>query len=276
MDETIRISMLPTVLDCTRRAAANQFSKLIDDAGYKLNERTTGIYTILGTGTDAAINNMLTHKIKTGDLPSPENSIEAGVSKFEEEIKDAESIIYDDTTSNQDAAKFQIDRFVKFYQRDIAPRLAFPGNADPKDHIQKKVEMRLSGYQITGHIDLITLYSICDTKTGKALRAYHSQLGGYANLEVGQGGKKPKYLIVHYLPRVNWRKSYPGTKIQLYDVEFSINESWYAINQIIRDLNNFKDTTNPACFPANPQSTLCARKYCRAYGTNFCKYHRGG
>lgn len=272
--ETIRISMLPTVLDCTRRAAANQFRDLIDDAGYNLQEKTTGIYTILGTGTDAAINNMLTHKIKTGKLNNPEENIEAGVAKFEEEIKSADSIIYDDTTHNQDAAKFQIDRFVKFYQRDIAPRIRFPENADPKDHIQVYVEIRLKGYKITGHIDLVTLFSICDTKTGKALRAYHSQLGGYANLLVSQGREKPKYLIVHYLPRVNMRKSYPGTKVQVYDVEFSINESWYTINQIIRDLNNFKENANPACFPANPQSTLCSIKYCRAFGTTFCKYHK--
>lgn len=271
--ETIRISMLPTVLDCTRRAASNQFTELIENAGYTLQEKVTGIYTIVGTGTHAAIDNMLSHKIKTGALPTPEESIQAGIAKFEEKIKEADNIIYDEATHNQDAAKFHIDRFTKFYHRDIAPRLVFPENADPKDHIEIEVEIKLRGYTIRGHIDLITLYSICDTKSGTMLRMYHSQLGGYANVYTAQGGKKPKYLIVHYLPRVNMRKSYPGTKIQVYDVDFSINESWYAINQIIRDLDNFKRDGNPACFPANPQSTLCGKKYCSAYGTEFCKYH---
>lgn len=272
--ETIRISMLPNVLDCSRRAAANQFPELIEKAGFNLAPKRTGIYTAVGAGTHAAIKNMLTHKIKTGELNSPEENVEAGVSKYETELKEAESIVYDDITHNQDAGKFQINRFVKFYQRDIAPRLAFPEGANPSDHIERYIERQLKGFKISGHIDVITLYSICDTKSGKTKRAYHSQLGGYANLVVADGGKAPRYLLCHYLPRVHIDKPYPGTKIVNYDVEFSMNEAWYTINQIIRDVNNFKDSQNPASFQANPQSTLCSPKYCRAFGTTFCKYHK--
>jgi len=270
------MSMLPNVSDCCRRAAASQFWGLIENAGFKLGERSHGIYLSVGNGGHAAVKNMLTHKIKTGELNTPEENIEVGLQKYEDDIKEAEFLTYDGVTPNQDAGKFQISRFVKFYQRDIAPRLIFPEGADPAKHIEVYYEHRLKEFKISGHVDLITKFSICDAKGGKTVRAYHSQLGGYANLHVTDGGEKPKYLIVHYLPRVHMDKTYPGTKIELYDVDFSMNESWYLVNQLIRDVNNFKESGNPACFQANPQSTLCSRKYCRAHKTNFCKYHTGG
>ena len=268
----IRCSMLPNVLDCERRAIANQFRKFIEDAGFKLNVKRTGIYNIVGNGTHAANWYMLKNKILTGKLSPVNDAIEYGVEKFYSDLKESEDVLYDDVTPTKDHGQMQIYRMTKAYYRDIAPRLQFPENARPEDHLEKYVCGKIQDFDITGHIDVTTVSAICDTKSGKMARAFHSQLGGYANLEMSAGNPKPKYLMAHYLPRIHNDKPYPNVKIQLYPVDFSINEAWYIINQIIRDVNYFKENQNPACFPANPQSSLCNKKYCVAYNTNFCQY----
>jgi hypothetical protein len=265
--------MLPNALDCCRRAVSGQFSELIEDAGYKLNEKRNGIYSVVGTGTHTGVHNMLTHKIKTGELNSVDENIQAGIAEYEKKLKDSSDILYDDITYNQASGKFQIMRHVKYYQHDIAPRLVFPENAKPEDCLEIATEHTLKGFRISGHIDVRPIDSIRDTKSGKIMRPYHSQLGGYANLSITDGYKKPKYLIADYLPRVHMDKPYPGTKTECYPVDFSMNEGWYVINQLIRDVNNFKEAGNPAHFQANPQSTLCNEIYCRAFKTEFCKYH---
>lgn len=270
--ETIRISMLPNALDCCRRAAAGQFHDLLSDAGFTLNESRKGIYTIVGDGTHKGTEHMLTQKIKTGTLPPVQESIDVGIAEYETKISDSTDLVYDATTPDQGNGKLQIYRFIKFFQRDIAPKLVFPENADPAKCLEVRIERTHKGFKISGTVDIRTEYSIVDTKSGKE-RAHHSQLGGYANLSVSDGWEKPNNLLIGYLPRVHMDKPYPGTRIISYDVDFSMNEAWYLVNQLIRDVNNFKQSGNPACFQGNPQSTLCSEKYCRAYGTEFCKYY---
>lgn len=80
--------------------------------------------------------------------------------------------------------------------------------------------------------------------------------------------------MTHYLPRIATEKAYTGTIITDYDYDFSTNESWYKINELINCTEQFKKSGNAACFNANPESKLCSRKYCKAYGTNFCKYFK--
>lgn len=265
--------MLPNVLDCMRRAAANSYGKMISDAGFKLNEKRTGIYMMLGSGVHEANRSMLKNKIETGSLGNVEDAIEVGINEYHTKINEAEDILYDNITINQKYGEYQLKQLTKMYYNDIAPRMEFPEGADPDSHLELYIESYIDNFLISGHVDVITKYSICDTKSGKTIRPYHSQLGGYAILFKTKTGKPPKYLLTHYLPRIHPDKIYPGTKINRYDVEFSMTEAWYLINQVMRDINNFQACWNPATFQANPQSMLCNKKYCRAYQTKFCKYH---
>ena len=272
--ETIRISMLQSSVDCCRRAASGQFQKLIgDDAGYALTQERTGVYTAMGTGAHAGVQNMRIHKILHGSLNNVQENIDMAIWEYDKSLQETPDVLYDNITGNQDIGRLQIEQFVKHYQNDVAPFLKFPENADPAKHIERHIVLQLKGYKVSGHIDVTPTRSICDTKTGKALRACHTQLGGYANLAVSDGDEKPEQLIVHHLPRVSVGKPYPGTTTLSYPVDFCMNEAWYIINQLIRDVENFKASGNPACFQANPNSMLCNEKYCRAYGTKFCEYH---
>lgn len=265
--------MLPRYLDCPRAAASGQFSDIVTDSGIVLNERRTGIYTAVGNGTHEAGRFMVSDKITTGSLPPVNECIDFGVSEFKDSLKEYDEIAYDDITPNYNIGIHQIGVLTKAYYYDVAPKLLFPEGADPKDHLELHIKTRIGDdAELSGHIDTLTSASVVDTKSGKTLRPAHTQCGGYGNLLISNGGKKPENFVVVHLPRVHKEKAYPGTKFVFYPVDFCLNESWYVVKQIIRDVRNFKQSGNPACFPANPHSTLCGPKYCRCYGTKFCEY----
>lgn len=268
----LRCSMLPTAQDCTRRAIAGQFRKIIIEAGYQLNEKRKAVYTVMGVGTHSAGKFMLSNKITTGFLPSIDDCIEVGIDEYYKELSDSQDIIFDKITTNKKYGEYQIQQMVKYYYKDVAPKMVFPENINPDDYLEVELKVTLNGFEISGHVDVITLKSLCDTKSGALLRPYHTQLGGYENLAISNDYPKHEHLIINHLPRVHPDKIYPGVKNVVYDVDHCINESWFLINQLIRDVKEFEKVGNPAIFQANPQSTLCNEKYCMAFGTDFCRY----
>ena len=270
----IRCSTLPGVSDCCRMAAANSQSELIEEAGFALNERRTGIYSLIGTAVHKGNEAVLRQKIISGTLPEYKVSYDSAMSEFAKELGKSEDVIFDDTTVNQTHAERQIKTLTGAYYRDVAPKIKFPEGCDPNDHIEVSLRAEIDGFEITGHPDIISESSILDTKSGAKPHPYHAQLGMYANLLVAQRNWKPKFLITNHLPRTKVDKPYPGTVNFGYDVDFSMNEAFYLLKQFIRDIKNFQACGNPASFQANPNSSLCSKKYCKAFGTKFCGYHK--
>ena len=269
----VRCSMLPRCLDCMRAAACGQFPDIINEAGYVLNEKTTGIYTAVGIGTHEAARYMLSHKITHGSLPPAGECIGSGIAEYWRKLEEFESVVYDDATPSQDVGAYQINVMTKAFYRDVAPRLQFPENATPENHLEMFLRARIGDdAELSGHPDIYTGLSIVDTKSGTQLRPVQTQVGGYINLLTANKRRKPENAIIVHLPRTRKDKVYPGTGFASYPVNFCANESWYLVNQVVRDVKNFIKSGNPASFQANPQSTLCSRKYCRAYGTKFCEY----
>jgi hypothetical protein len=142
----------------------------------------------------------------------------------------------------------------------------------PNDYLGVYIEASIKDCLIAGNIDVITINGIRNTRIGKRPRPYHTQLGGCANLLKATRGIIPENLVTDYLPRNKIEKPYGGTITETYDVKFSMTESWFLIQKLIRDINNFKKNGNPASFQANPNSQLCNPKYCMAFGTDFCGY----
>ena len=272
----IRCSSLPSVSDCCRMAVANTQREILTEAGFVLNERRTGIYSLIGTAVHKGNETILRRKIVSGALPSYSESLSSAMADFSENLKKSDDVIFDDTTVNQGHAEKQIKTLTAAYYRDVAPKIKFPDGCNPDDHLEVSLRAEIQGFEITGHVDVVSESSILDTKSGKTIRPYHAQLGMYANLLVSTRNWKPKFLITNYLPRVMVDKPYPGTKTAGYDVDFSMNEAWYLANQLIRDIKNFQQCGNPAVFVANPNCSLCSEKYCAAFGTDFCKYYKKG
>lgn len=272
---TVRASSVPTYLDCQRKSATDQFPDLIKEAGFELREKKTGVHAPVGSGVHKSCEFMLTEKIVTGELPNEDDCIDAGIQEFYKKSKElGDDIEYDTMIYSQGVAEKHIQRLTMAYYTDVAPRLIFPEGCDPKKHLELELKAIVEGFELSGHIDVLTSMSLLDTKTGKALRSYHTQHGAYGNLLKANGIEIPKIFMVTFLPKTSLDKVYPGTKFKKYDPDFCINEAWIIINQIIRDVKNFIKDGNPAYFQANPQSYMCSAQYCKAYGTEFCKYFK--
>lgn len=267
----IRCSMLPGYIDCSRMAVANGYRDMLQDAGYDLPVYSTKkIYTVIGTCTHHASEYMCTKKIEG---KHSNDVYEFTEDKFLTELKTAESLEYEKITPNQEHAQYQIRRFIYCFQRDILPKLRFPENASPKDHLELFLKAKIREYDITGHVDIMTAASICDTKTGNLLKPCHTQVGGYNLLAKSNYDFVPKNNIIFFMPRVHKDKNYPGTQIIKLNPDFCTGEAYSLINRIIDDMEEFKKSGNPRAFVANPQSILCNKKYCRAFGTSFCEYY---
>lgn len=266
--------MLPSYCDCSRMAAANQFRDIILDAGYNIeNAKKNTIYTILGKVNHKAAEYMQHakingNKIKTSDIE------EDCIDFLSTETLEYEVLEYEKIIPNHNHAIEHVKCFIMIYNNDVLPKLLFPENADPKKYIELFLSAKKGNYDITGHIDTVTTKSIIDIKNGKILNPFHTQLGGYGLLADANNIIKPKYLVVVHIPRTHIDKQYPGTKFEVLDVDFCKAEASAVIDKIIYDLEKFKINGDCRAFAANPLSMLCDKKYCRAYGTNFCEYFK--
>ena len=255
-------------------AFAGSQEELISEAGYTLTEKRSGVYSIMGTAVHKGNEMMLRNKILTGELLPINESIEHAMNEFNSIISESEDIIYDDATPKREHAEKQVQQQVKIYMRDIAPRLCFPENANPDDHLEVYLEVTVDGFLVSGNIDVITILSIADTKSGKKITNHVPQMGMYANLAKTVLNWVPDHLVINHIPRTPVDTLYKGTTNKTYDVSFSMKESYSVLKQFIRDIKEFQQSGNPEVFQANPNCMLCNPKYCKAYGTKFCGYHK--
>ena len=268
----VRASMIPDSQDCMRRAASNQYTDLLSDAGYEFSgEKRIGAYAPVGVGAHAAGEFILTSVIENGFIPSVNNSIQHAISVYETEFKKYDMVEFDDIIYSKDAGIDHVKRFARVYAADVAPRMRFPEGAKPKEHLELYLKNIYRGFEISGHVDVYTGRSICDTKTGKTVKSHQSQLGCYGLL---LGEENFEGLVINHLPRVGLDKKYPGSKIIKYNKGFSLKEAFRGIDRIIDCVEKFKKDGRPESFPANPSSYICTKKYCKCYGTSFCEYRK--
>lgn len=264
MAETIyiRASLLPSWNDCPRRGAAQQYRKLIEGAGYTLNERPPSIGGIVGTSVHTGAGVTIKQYIDSGTYAKRQDCIDVGIDTLRREV--VNGTLWDSTTSKRGDAELQVVQMVTSYCVQVAPSLT-----PIRLEVQRESKF-LEGVIFTGKDDVETACGIRDTKTGSREKSFHAQLGGYSLLRRAES-EAVKSLTVDYLPRVSVAKTYPGAREILYDVKQCEELAYYTIQQIAESVKRFMATGNSFAFPCNPMSTMCSDKYCSAYGTNFCK-----
>ena len=267
---TIRCSSLPGFQNCMRREIASQYPEFLGESGFKFSgKKTTGAYSLVGTGSHAAGQYMLAEKIKKG-VVSDKRSWEYGIAEFEKEFVKHEEVEFDKIIYNKDSAIKHIIRFTKIYFEDVASKIRFHADSKPENCLELSLKNQIRNYKISGHVDVYNGKTIFDSKFEAKIKPHHSQLGGYGLLI---GKDNFNNLVVNNLPRVGLDKPYPGTTNIVYDKMFCMAEAWSIINRVIDCIEIFKEKRLPSCFPANPNSYLCSKKYCKAHGTKFCGYH---
>ncbi len=257
--------MLPAYFDCARRAAAKQFSREIKAAGFDLRETAPSVGAAVGTAVHAAAEHMLRYKMQHYELGSEEQAVEIAFAKFTEETEPGAE--WDDTTPNPNVALFQMRRMIGSladFARGIVP---------------KAVELELradigDGFELTGHVDLLTAdEALRDWKGGALHRPYQSQLGAYSLL-ARSNGENVKEVAIDWVARAPKTKPQPPVQTESHPVSTCEKAAWGTIQFIKRDVQQFRASGDPWSFAANPMSLMCSNRFCPAHGTAFCDMGR--
>jgi len=274
MTTKIRASMLPGYADCARRAAAKQWRREIESAGYELRDLLPSVGAAVGTAVHAAAAHMLQAKIDTGDLGDERDSIEIGVESFRAETDPG--VEWDDTTPNATVAATQIGRLTLAYRLGVARRL------EPAAVEQAWEVSAGDGFVVTGHCDVITAApAIRDLKTGALLRPYQTQLGAYSLQARSQEPPIPvKKLAIDFIRRTPHTKPQDPPVTEIYDRDVCERAAFSLLERIKQDVTEFRrrlsdgDEPPEEAFLANPMSMMCRAQFCPAHGTNWCHLGR--
>lgn len=261
---SIRASSLPEYSDCARRAAAKQFSAEITAAGYELKNIPKMIGAAIGTGAHASFQYTLQTKIDEDSLGFNDIAEQKAIAALEKEMD--EGVRFDDMVPTRKLAEEQVLRLSKTIRTQVAPRI------NPvKVELELKAEYR--GFLITGHIDVLEPTDIGDLKTGKFMRQNLPQYGCYSMLLGSVHYGELKSIKEAYIPTVPLTKPTPAVQYNVYDINQAEVYAHNVLDYMIDDYTRFMEKGDRFVFRANPQSILCSPKYCKAYGTNFCKEH---
>ena len=260
----LRTSTLPEFADCARRASTSVFYQEIIDLGYEFNQRTNvpRIAPIVGTSVHAGAEHLLKQKFN-GETPDLDGMIEFAITRLHEET--ADGIEYDDCSLGMNVAEKQIQRMSAVYFTMVMPKINL--NAI----VEQEYQVRLSDDMLlTGHPDVTVEHQIRDLKTGR-LKNFMIQNGGYDLLVTANTDIVIQESIIDYIPRVKIDKEQPPAVEIHYNAEWCRNAAKSVLRSIVASCVAFKETSSPDVFVANPDSNICSGKYCRAYGTDYCR-----
>lgn len=262
--------MLPSYPDCPRRSVAKQYRRKFEKLGYQFRELPPSVGAVVGTATHTAAEMLLRAKFE-GKTISMDEALAPAFAGFQEET--GKGATWDDTSPNANTAQKQIKRQAEAYLYGPLSRI-MPLNVNGVPAVELDLRADTGdGWELTGHIDLITdAPMIRDTKTGALVRPYHAQLGGYSLLARTNGiVKTAAGLCIDFIQRVGISKVQPPCKTISYPVAQCERNAMGIINRIKQDMAAFDQTQNPEVFMANQMSMMCSDKYCPAWGTAFCE-----
>ena len=256
--------MLPGYADCARRAAAKQYRRLIEAAGFELRQLLPSVGAAVGTAVHAALEHALRAKMERGAPATPEEGVAAALGAFREEIGPGAE--WDDTTPNLQAAEYQIHRMTAA----CASLLTELKPAAVELELRAQID---DGWELTGRLDLLEEDGhLDDFKTGALPRPYQAQLGAYSLL-ARSNGYAVRSAGTTFILREKKTKPQPPPRRQQYDLATAERAAYATIKAVQRDVERFRQSGDPFEFAANPMSLMCSRRYCPAWGTNFCRMH---
>ena len=273
---TIRPSSLTVFADCARRWAARHLTAELESAGYKLNgDSQTHVGAAIGSGVHAAAHYTLEEKRLTGGLGADSEAEDRAIAEFDE--RSQYGVGWDDTTDSVPVAKKQIARMAKSYRRHVAPRI------EP-ELIEERLEVDSGdGWGMSGQLDTLAgdpFNNLRDLKTGSRQRSNGVQYGAYTMLFRAHGFSVHR-ITEDFIPRVRLAHEQPLPRETDIPIAGAVADAWELLDDIKRSTATFEarlaDQSGRAphtAFRANPSSSLCGPRWCRAFGTDFCSAHR--
>ncbi len=259
-----------------RRWAARHLAGMVTEAGYTLaSQRPLHVGAAVGSGVHAAVGYTLESKRTTGDIG---NATEAENRAEAEFLARAEyGITWDATTDTLPTAQRQLQRMSRVFRRTLAPDLT-----------PLVVETRLEadigdGWAISGQGDNLSGDPdalVRDLKTGTTQRANAIQYAMYFDL-FSAHGYAPTGMVEDFLRRVSIKAEQPPPVATPIPLGPAREDAWTVVRAIKSSTAEFQRRVAEgggaprAAFAANPASALCGAKWCTAWGTDFCRSHKG-
>lgn len=138
--------------------------------------------------------------------------------------------------------------------------------------VEQEVKGTIADFYVEGHYDIYEDHGyIIDFKTGQRKKAHNYQLVAYASLGVQSGLEVNGIAAAQALtPGVTT----PAKPVEV--TEYNLADSLAGLERMAEDtltkIDIFRHTGNPNEFLANPSSYLCSKRYCGAWGTEFCTF----
>lgn len=264
MSFVIRPSSLPMWPDCERRSIARMAPGLLRDMGFPVTFRPATVGAAIGTGTHAAVAYTLEEKMRSGQLANKVEAEQRGIEKMAAAIH--EGVIWDTITPDLNVGQKQLIRMAAIYRLKLAPHVKPVA-------IERRLEITTkSGNVVSGQVD-ITEQGPTDLKTGVRARQNIAQYGAYSII-LRSHREVSEFVTEHFVPRVRIDKPQPDPEVEHFSVPLAEQVAARVIKRIESAVVIFKETGDPMTFQANPNSQLCADRYCPAWGTKFCVEHR--
>ncbi len=247
----IHASTLPYYTDCPRRALIKIFKKLIESAGYILN--TQNFHNISG--------NIGTACHSGAQVLLEEHDQGQALSASRDKLSDLSQkpVKYDGISPNINTAQEQTGRIVKCFDINIAANVE-------SCIVEKRLETRINDeFILSGKPDFRFAKQIHDLKTGKNLNC-QAQVGAYS-LNAKAHGLDIDSVIVDSIKNVRLNKPVECNSFS-YNLKVCENLAKSVIRMIMSDYEKLTAGTLPPC---NNNSMLCSKKWCSAFGTDYCE-----
>lgn len=276
MPTIIRASSLPSYTDCPRRWAARTLSHEVVSAGYSIDlAQPASVGASVGTATHSGAAHIMGLKMQTGELGSQTEAEQLALEQFGESVHGG--VLWDEATPNLNDAQKQVVRMVRVFRNTIAVK------AEPVA-VERRLEANVGDdFILSGQSDLQTIEPgrIRDLKTGRFPRSHYAQLGAYSLLaRTAHPEQVTKEVCVDFIQRVPVSKPQPETATEFYDQVVAEQAAASTISRIKSDVVEFRrrltdgDAPPEHAFLANPASMLCSKKWCPAFGSDFCREHK--
>lgn len=270
----VRASSLSGYPDCPRRGAARMHRRLIEAMGFTLRDPARSIGASVGSAVHDAAATMLKHKAMHGELSPASTTDEQAIEVLRGSV--TPGILFDRETPELNTAEQQVIRMARVYRVQVAPQIN-PMLVEERLEAEVRPGLILSGMSDVTAREPGKLH---DTKAGKRMGNHGPQVGGYGMLNRSHGYNIVSACI-NFIQRVSMKKPQPDAVEVDIPLAHAETAATSIIHRIHRDRMTFENGDarlrilpgDPWAFMANPSSMLCSRKWCEAFGTDFCREH---
>lgn len=257
----VRASSLPTFADCEMRWAVSNVPEIREIAILSRPEIKTRIQ--IGAAFGDSLHKAAAYAMQVNALT--EKSLEIANKRLDELAKYFYIEFDDHTTKNLDQARKQLVAPLKSFWKNY-------GSKVDKGDIEKRLYAKISDYvTLTGQVDHRLTTGKHDLKFGMLPMVYNAQLGGYdivsvANYGIADGSD----LWIISIPRCK-EGAVPDFHVIKLDYQGCVNAAWQQLDRIEEAHRRWSENkSNLWYFNRNPNSNLCRKKFCDAWGTTAC------